>query len=327
MPLNGSGAISLAGATAGQSIALELGLGTTTQISLNDAAVRTLFGVPSGAIAMNVGYGKSNAFSATISSNQTNLNLRTWALANGWNGSTAATITIGSGVYIYSTSTGTPALTTDSFPGGLTIINNGFIAGMGGNGAPNTSPYAGTAGGNAISLGSNVTINNTNASAYIGGGGGGGGFTQGGGGAGGGAGGAVGPNAAGGGVGSAGTTPTGGAYAGKGGGAGGGGGAYSGSGKSTAMYGGGGGGRIFPGSGGAGGTNGGGAGGSANGVGGTASTAVNYLKGGGGGGWGAAGGTGGNGNAGGAGGKAVALNGYTVTWTSGDTTRVYGAVS
>ena len=44
MPLNTSGAISLAGATAGQSIALELSLGTTTQISLNDTAVRTLAG-------------------------------------------------------------------------------------------------------------------------------------------------------------------------------------------------------------------------------------------------------------------------------------------
>jgi hypothetical protein len=29
----------------------------------------------------------------------------------------------------------------------------------------------------------------------------------------------------------------------------------------------------------------------------------------------------------GAGGNAVTLNGKTVTWTSGDTTRVYGAVS
>ena len=31
--------------------------------------------------------------------------------------------------------------------------------------------------------------------------------------------------------------------------------------------------------------------------------------------------------AGGAGGKAVALNGKTVTWVSGDTTRVYGSVA
>jgi hypothetical protein len=320
MPLPSSGAISF------NNINVELGLTATAQISLNDSAVRTLFGVSSGAIAMNVGYGKSNAFLATISSNQTNLNLRTWALANGWDGSTAATITIGSGVWIYSTSTGTPALTTGSFPGGLTIINNGFIAGMGGNGSPNTSPYTGLPGGNAISLGSNVTINNTNASAYIGGGGGGGGSVQGGGGAGGGSGSGAGAGV-GGGAGSAGTNGTGASGGGKGGGAGGGGGGYGGSGKSTVMYPGGGGGRIFAGSGGAGGWQGAGAGGSANAVGGNRTTTAGPA-GGGGGGWGAAGGIGQAGNyAGGAGGKAVALNGYTVTWTSGNTTRVYGAVS
>ena len=61
MALNTTGAISLAGTTAGQSIALELGLGTTTQISLNDTAVRTLAGVASGAITMPTNfYGKSN---------------------------------------------------------------------------------------------------------------------------------------------------------------------------------------------------------------------------------------------------------------------------
>ena len=61
MALNSSGPISLAGATAGQSIALELSLGTTTQISLNDTAVRTLAGVASGAISMPTDFwGKSN---------------------------------------------------------------------------------------------------------------------------------------------------------------------------------------------------------------------------------------------------------------------------
>jgi hypothetical protein len=66
MALNPSLAISLAGATAGQSIALELGLGTTTQISLNDTAVRTLAGVPTGAIVMPTNFwGKSN-FTPTL---------------------------------------------------------------------------------------------------------------------------------------------------------------------------------------------------------------------------------------------------------------------
>jgi len=61
MALNPSGAISLAGPVAGQSIALELGLSPTAVISLNDTAVRTLAGVPTGAIIMPTNFwGKSN---------------------------------------------------------------------------------------------------------------------------------------------------------------------------------------------------------------------------------------------------------------------------
>jgi hypothetical protein len=63
MALNSSGPISLAGATAGQSIAVELGVSSTGQISLNDANVRTLAAVPSGAIIMPTNfYGKSSAY-------------------------------------------------------------------------------------------------------------------------------------------------------------------------------------------------------------------------------------------------------------------------
>jgi hypothetical protein len=62
MALNASGPISLGGTTTGQSIEVELGGTGTTQISLNDAAVRTLAGVASGAITMPTNfYGKSNA--------------------------------------------------------------------------------------------------------------------------------------------------------------------------------------------------------------------------------------------------------------------------
>ena len=61
MALNASGPISLAGTTAGQSIELENGGNGTTQISLNDTAVRNLAGVPSGAITMPTNFwGKSN---------------------------------------------------------------------------------------------------------------------------------------------------------------------------------------------------------------------------------------------------------------------------
>ena len=52
MALNTSGAISLGGGTAGQSINLALGQAATAQVSLGDANVRALAGVASGAIAM-----------------------------------------------------------------------------------------------------------------------------------------------------------------------------------------------------------------------------------------------------------------------------------
>jgi len=144
----------------------------------------------------------SAGFAATISTNQQELNLSTWATGQGWDGTMAATITVGSGVYIWSDDTATPALTTGSFPGGLTLIVEGFIMGKGGDGGGNTpdvgSPtILASAGGPAISLGCDATILG-GAAAYIGGGGGGGGnlgdVYTGGGGAGGGWGGNGGPS-------------------------------------------------------------------------------------------------------------------------------------
>jgi hypothetical protein len=62
MPLNLSGPISLGGPTNGQSINLELGQGASAQVSLNDANVRTLAVVGSGAITMPTNfYGKGGA--------------------------------------------------------------------------------------------------------------------------------------------------------------------------------------------------------------------------------------------------------------------------
>lgn len=124
----------------------------------------------------------SPTFVKTISANQNQLNLRTWAAANGWNGSSAVVITLDSGYYIYSTNTGVPALTINgSWPNGITFINNGVIVGAGGaggNGAvPNvTGPVAGGAGGIGLSLGVSIKLTN-NGGIYGGGGGGGGGAT------------------------------------------------------------------------------------------------------------------------------------------------------
>jgi len=64
MALNPSGPISLGGTTAGESIAVELGQPGTTQISLNDTAVRDLAGVASGQITMPGDFWGKSSFTA-----------------------------------------------------------------------------------------------------------------------------------------------------------------------------------------------------------------------------------------------------------------------
>lgn len=267
-------------------------------------------------------------FTATLSTNQQEMNLATWATSQGWNGDTEAEITINSGVYVWSDNTATPALTTGNFPKGLKlIVSGGFVMGKGGAGAilyATRNP-----GGPAVSLGCNTTIDLATGGGYIGGGGGGGGSYEGTGGGGGGAGGGAGggPGGAGGAVGAVGA-------------------------NGTAVQGGGGG-RIIPGVKGDGGNelSDGGDGGAGNaagwdadavghsgtsagsygegggaGGGGGGDTSGYGLGGGGGGGWGAVGGAAVGNPPGGAGGKAIALNGYSVTWV-GSSANCYGAVS
>jgi hypothetical protein len=180
MALNPSGAISLGGSTAGQSINLENGQPATAQVSLNDAAVRSLAGVPTGVIIMPTDfYGKANLFTFSISTNASNVNLRSAAISAGWPGSGAVSATINPGVTIHSTSTGGYALTIDgSWPGGISLTNNGTIVGAGGSGgAGGTQParngIPGTSAGAGILASVPVTIDN--ASGIIAGGGGGGG--------------------------------------------------------------------------------------------------------------------------------------------------------
>lgn len=346
MTMNSSGPLSMGGSTVGQSINLELGQSATATISLNDANVRTLLQVPSGAISMSAAYGKSNrpTASTTYTTNTTSISVNVSALSGYVAGSTDVTITINAGVYLYSTSTTNYALTVTGGTTGdtITIVNNGFIMGMGGRGYHNS--LAATAGGPAIDISgigtASITINNQNG--YIGGGGGGGnGGTaysavgRGGGGAGGGAGGnnaaaAASPGAAG----------------------------ANGTNLNANNSTGGNGGRIMPGTGGASvaggpGVRNFGLGGGAGGSGSTGQDGASLYWGGGGGGYGAAGGRRGSGtgsgasgaggsagNAGGdgtpnpssttlAGGKAINTSTKTVTWVGGSasSSRAYGAVA
>jgi len=248
----------------------------------------------------------------------------------------------------------------------ITLVNNGYIIGRGADGIDGWLARGGNPGGPALTINYPVTINNTNSSAYIAGGGGGGGSTNyisqagGGGGAGGGKGGDVNSNGnfGAGGAGGLPGQPGGNGttvFAGHNSSGGGGGRILPGTGGVSLTYVDrrGGMGDYFG--------RGGGAGAS-----GTMATfgyaqGTPYMSAGGaGGGWGAAaafqgfrfgnptnGATFGNGGSannngtlptgmvnmnynnapGGTGGKAVNLNGNSITWVSGDTTRIYGAVS
>lgn len=164
MPMPSSGAISLNDAN------IELGIASGTTISLNQASVRTLFGIGSGAISMGNGYGKSNRVtrSITIAADTANYVLNTAKVSGYSAGKTDVTLTINSGVFVFSNSTGSYALDVDtSWASGdtITIVNNGVIVGRGGNGN-------GGAGGPGFRAQRAVSINNAN---RIAGGGGAGG--------------------------------------------------------------------------------------------------------------------------------------------------------
>lgn len=175
MVLQTSGAISLA------DIAAEFGGSAPHSLSEYYGAAS---GVPaSGAISIGTFYGKSAAQTVTLNTDEKEMNLRTKAVALGWNGSSALIFVINTGKYVWSDNVTVAALTTGTnFPNGLTIVNKGYIMGRGGN--ANHSSNAGQAGGPAIALNVSVTIDNSNG--YIGGGGGGAAGNFGGAGAGGG---------------------------------------------------------------------------------------------------------------------------------------------
>lgn len=181
--------ISLAGTTTGQSIQIELGGNGSSIQTLNDTDVR-LLAEKTGAGSMiqmpTDFWGKSRVTQITITSNQNQLNLRNYILANSaWNQTTGVIVTLAVGYWIYSTDPLLPAMTIDgSFPAGIEFINNGYVGGCGGDGYPvylatgDTRPARRPNGGTAIKIGAGtyggtgIKITNNN---YIAGGGGGGG--------------------------------------------------------------------------------------------------------------------------------------------------------
>jgi len=163
MALQTSGAISL------NEIHIEAGGSSGTTASLNDTDIRALISKSSGAqSSFSEFYGASASYELTLSSNQSNANLRTLAVNDGWDESTYIEIIVPSGSYIYHGCT-----ISGSWPGGMKLINNGKIYGRGAGGRAGwIGP--GTAGSPAITLSSTgVTIQN-NSGAFIAGGGGGG---------------------------------------------------------------------------------------------------------------------------------------------------------
>jgi hypothetical protein len=148
-------------------------------------------GIHNALIGTAVNFGPpAYVFAQTISTNTTNYNLKSAAIAAGWNQTDVlqATVTINSGVYVYSTSTGAYAFSTGTtFPAGstLALVNNGTILGMGGGGGIGAGSYnpaygaistAGAVGGPAILAQNAISITNNGVISGGGGGGGGGGF-------------------------------------------------------------------------------------------------------------------------------------------------------
>lgn len=163
MTLQASGPISF------QQINVELNKTATATISLNDEAVRKLLGKASGTISMQDAYGKSSEIRFVNSSPRTSASV--FALMGS---PTVAASYVFINNSTFNASTYAYALRTGVFPAGstLTIINNGYIYGLGGTGSSDVTVPGGP-GGDAIYLDMPCQIDNSNGYIFAGGGGGG----------------------------------------------------------------------------------------------------------------------------------------------------------
>ena len=184
MALQSSGAISLA------DIAGEFGGSAPHSLSEYYGVAS---GIPaSGQISFSQFYGKANIFALDINTSNggvyvQNMNLSSYATANGWDGSAPIDLDVNN--VVYSTSSSSPALLVNV--ANTTIKNNSWILGRGGDGGDSSLSGSGGAPGDgtaAIQITvTGVTVTNYSGKWISGGGGGGvGGYFAGGGGGGGG---------------------------------------------------------------------------------------------------------------------------------------------
>lgn len=150
-------------------IAVELGLSATTNLSLNDARVRTLANKSTGVISFADLRGKSAVTVIDITSGLTDANL--YELAGSPSKAGKFEFNLYAGI---SASTLTYALRTGVFPTGSEVLLNVMAAVIGKSGDGGSFDTAGGPGGGGLWVEYPISINNT--STIAGGGGGGGGI-------------------------------------------------------------------------------------------------------------------------------------------------------
>jgi hypothetical protein len=111
------------------------------------------------------GAGGPVTFNYTISGSGGGVDARSGAISAGWNGSDPLTITVNSGVVLKGSAGGSYGLLiSGSFPGGVTLVNNGVICGdwaAGGSGGYGVVGSWGSSGGDGTAGGQGLYVNIT----------------------------------------------------------------------------------------------------------------------------------------------------------------------